>query len=173
MSSAAAVVFCVATRHLPATRLTPCQLSLTPTPSPALSTLPSLSGSCLAQCRHPFFFVLFFLDLCPSICPFVFLFFSPHPTASLLTPNPTSHFTTSPRVTSYTSMGLLPPSPSSCLLPCLCFEAVCCGSTNGRVRRKKKTRASLGTCMHGSPGRRQREREVQWNLQSGRSGTFH
>lgn len=48
------------------------------------------------------------------------------------------------RVTSHSSMGLQLPSPSSCPLPCLCFEAVCCGSTNGRVRRKRCT--SLG--MH-------------------------
>lgn len=40
------------------------------------------------------------------------------------------------------SMGPRVLSPLPCPVPCLCSEAVCCGSTNARVRRKAHVLAS-------------------------------
>lgn len=75
---------------------------------------------------------LSFISVLPSTPP-------PQPTL-----NP-SHFTTSTPLHLLLeghlpqSMGPPPLSPPPCPLPCLCSEAVCCGSTNGRVRRKPYT----------------------------------
>lgn len=47
------------------------------------------------------------------------------------------------------SMGPPPLSPPPCPLPCLCSEAVCCGSTNGRVRRNLCTSLGPHACHVG------------------------
>lgn len=58
---------------------------------------------------------------CPCIC----VYFPPH------------HHTFTPFLGSPTTVhGPLAPLTSPCPVPCLCSEAVCCGSTNARVRRK-------------------------------------
>lgn len=91
-------------------------------------------------CRHPFLFYCFIRSL-PNInlplllvCPCVCVHFS-------LTPSTFTPFFGEgghqPQ-----SMGPWLLSPLPCPVPCLCSEAVCCGSTNARVRRK---------CMSCSP----------------------
>lgn len=84
----------------------------------------------------------------PFICVFhhlflIFLLLTPntkHPSNLSRTPPSCFLFVGSPT----TVHGPPALSPSSCPLPCLCFEAVCSGSTSGRVRRK---RAGLVVCM--------------------------
>lgn len=159
--------------------MTPCQQSLpvkppSTSPPPALSTLPSLFGRKLSRTLQNSFFFLFCSPPYISVPPSLHLYSSSSPPSTdrppLHTSPPPPHLISTPRVTGHSSMGLPPPSPSSCLLPCLCFEAVCCGSTNARVRRKR--RASLGTCMHAGPrAEAAREEKSRGILQSGRSGT--
>lgn len=83
------------------------------------------------------------LHLCLPSSVFIFLLLTPntkHPSNLSRTPPSCFLFVGSPTPVH----GPPALSPSSCPLPCLCFEAVCSGSTSGRVRRK---RAGLVACM--------------------------
>lgn len=156
LSSAAAVVFCLTTRHLTGTGLTHSQQS-SPSTCPAnhsfffgrkLSSTPQtsffiLSARSLTYRHHLFSPLHLSFHLCICIHLVLPHFVNTEPTHTSPPPPPPCLISLL-RVTSHSSMGLQLPSPSSCPLPCLCFEAVCCGSTNGRVRRKRCT--SLG--MH-------------------------
>lgn len=108
--------------------------------------------------------------ICLWICPFVSILPTSIPLHTSL-PAPFFHFPLEGHHQSQ-SMGLLPLSPPSCPLPCLCSEAVCCGSTNARVRRKLCTSHGLHAWQSWAKGSRRRCLFVFWDVRSGWSIMF-
>lgn len=197
LSSAAAVVLCVATSHLTGTRLTPCQQShhltpLTPPPlPPVLSTLPSLFGRKSSRTLPTSFFFLFcsppfssFISVPPSVHLYSSLSFSSSSFSSSPLPSwpPTLPHTSPPpppRLVSSlgghqpqfhgppASLTLFMPSPMSVFRSCMLWFY---------KRKGKEKTARVARYMHarrplggGSQGG-----EVRWNfLQSGGPAQRH
>lgn len=111
-------------------------------PPPVLPTLPPfLTRSCPVHSAD----ILFYTIAAPGfyqtstlslLCPCVCVHFPPH------------HHTVTPfwgHQPQFMGPWLLSPLP--CPVPCLCSEAVCCGSTNARVRRKLSMSRSPHVCQ--------------------------